>query len=158
MKEFGLYIDGKWVKGSSGRTFETRNPANGELLAVFQEGTREDVVKAVESVQRAFPKWKRFPPPKRAAILLRAGQRLKSKAPRVLWEKEAGNRTKPSWKFKVAGTIPHQAFTGGFRGTHPGFVESNLSAVPGGVQFIGLPPQDGGHILVPRQGFQVPFI
>jgi len=84
------------------------------LLAVFQEGTREDVVKAVESVQRAFPMWKKFPPPKRAAILLRAGQRLKSKAPRVLWEKEAGNRTKPLWKFKVAGTIPHHAFTGAF--------------------------------------------
>ena len=79
MKEFGLYIDGKWVKGSSGRTFETRNPANGEVLAVFQEGAREDVVKAVESAQRAFPKWKKFPPPKRAEILLRAAAILRQR-------------------------------------------------------------------------------
>ncbi len=72
MKEYGLYINGEWVKASSGKTFETKNPANGETLAVFPEGTREDVIKAIEAARKTFPKWKGFPPPKRGEILLRA--------------------------------------------------------------------------------------
>ena len=77
MKEYGLYIGGDWVKTSSGSTFETRNPANGETLASFQEGSRGDVVKAVEAAQKAFPGWKRFPAPKRGEILLRAAAILR---------------------------------------------------------------------------------
>jgi acyl-CoA reductase-like NAD-dependent aldehyde dehydrogenase len=72
MKEYGLYINGEWVKASSGKTFETRNPATGESLALFPQGTREDVVKAIEAAQKTFPRWRRFPPPKRGEILLRA--------------------------------------------------------------------------------------
>ncbi len=72
MKEYGLYINGGWVKASSGKTFESKNPANGETLAIFSEGTREDVVKAIEVARKTFPKWRGFPPPKRGEILLRA--------------------------------------------------------------------------------------
>ena len=37
-----LLIDGKWVDAASGKTFETRNPATGELLANVAEGDAED--------------------------------------------------------------------------------------------------------------------
>ena len=77
MKEYGLYIDGEWVKTSSGSTFETRNPATGETLASFQEGSRGDVVKAVEAAQKAFPGWKKFPAPKRGEILLKTAAILR---------------------------------------------------------------------------------
>jgi acyl-CoA reductase-like NAD-dependent aldehyde dehydrogenase len=72
MKEYGLYINGEWVKASSGKTFETKNPANGETLAVFPEGARADVIRAIEVARKTFPQWKGFPPPKRGEILLRA--------------------------------------------------------------------------------------
>ena len=39
MNEYGLYIDGQWVPSSSGRSFRTRTPATGEVLATFAEGT-----------------------------------------------------------------------------------------------------------------------
>ena len=32
-KKYDLYIDGKWVKPSSGKYFKTINPANEEVLA-----------------------------------------------------------------------------------------------------------------------------
>jgi len=32
-KKYDLYIDGKWVKPSSGKYFDTINPANKEKLA-----------------------------------------------------------------------------------------------------------------------------
>ena len=38
-----LLIDGKWVAAASGKTFETFNPATGELLASVAEGDAEDI-------------------------------------------------------------------------------------------------------------------
>jgi aldehyde dehydrogenase (NAD+) len=72
MKKYGLYMDGKWVKSVSGQTFQTKNPATGEVLGTLPEGTGEDVQKAVEVAEKAFPKWRRVPPPKRGEILLKA--------------------------------------------------------------------------------------
>jgi aldehyde dehydrogenase (NAD+) len=77
MKEYGLYLSGKWHKPAAGRTFVTQNPANGEALASFVGGTAEDVGRAVEAASRAFPAWKNYPPPKRGEILLRAAAVLR---------------------------------------------------------------------------------
>jgi acyl-CoA reductase-like NAD-dependent aldehyde dehydrogenase len=72
MKEYGLYINGEWIKSDSGKTFPTTNPATGEILATFQVGTQKDVDKAIAAAEKAFPRWKKFPPPKRGEILLKA--------------------------------------------------------------------------------------
>jgi len=72
MKNYGLFINGEWIQSQSGKTFETKNPADGQTLAVFQEGTREDVRKAVEAAERTSPQWRKFPPPRRGEILLKA--------------------------------------------------------------------------------------
>lgn len=78
MQEYGHYIDGKWVK-PAGKTFETVNPANGEALAVFPVGTREDMARAIDAAEKALPKWKKTPPPKRAEILLKASVILRER-------------------------------------------------------------------------------
>jgi aldehyde dehydrogenase (NAD+) len=72
MERYGLYMDGKWVPSRSGQTFATYNPATGEILAEFQQGTEEDVESAVAAAERALPGWKGLPPPKRGEIILRA--------------------------------------------------------------------------------------
>ena len=72
MKNYGLFINGEWIQSKGGKTFETKNPADGQTLAVFQEGTREDVGQAVDAAERTFPRWQKFPPPKRGEILLKA--------------------------------------------------------------------------------------
>ena len=77
MKEYGLYLSGKWRKPAAGRTFVTQNPANGEALAFFAGGTAEDVGRAVEAASCAFPAWKNYPPPKRGEILRRAAAVLR---------------------------------------------------------------------------------
>ena len=38
MKEYGLFIGGKWVDPVHGGTFESRNPATGEILAPYAIG------------------------------------------------------------------------------------------------------------------------
>jgi aldehyde dehydrogenase (NAD+) len=47
-----LLIDGKWLDG--GKTFDTINPATGEVLTQIAEGSPVDVDRAVEAARRAF--------------------------------------------------------------------------------------------------------
>lgn len=37
----GLYIDGKWVKGVKGKTFETINPTTEEVIVSVHEAEEE---------------------------------------------------------------------------------------------------------------------
>lgn len=52
MAEQQLYIDGGYTNATSGRTFETINPATGEALATVQAAGREDVDRAVKCSAR----------------------------------------------------------------------------------------------------------
>ncbi|MFB4166024.1 aldehyde dehydrogenase family protein [Alteribacillus sp. JSM 102045] len=49
-----LFINGKWVDSANGKTFETRNPATGEVLIQVSEAEREDVNRAVDAARAAF--------------------------------------------------------------------------------------------------------
>lgn len=67
-----LLIDGKWVDAASGQTFETINPATGEVLAKVAEGDTADIDLAVNAARRAFEgPWGRLKPFDRQRILLR---------------------------------------------------------------------------------------
>ncbi len=67
-----MLIDGKWVAAASGKTFESRNPATGELLATVAEGDAEDINRAVAAARKAFEgPWSKVKPFERQAILLR---------------------------------------------------------------------------------------
>src|SRR4051812_4701766 len=69
------YIDGRWIPGAAGETFENRNPANTEdLIGVFQKSTRRDVEAAIDAAARAYKSWRLVPAPVRAEILFRAAQ------------------------------------------------------------------------------------
>jgi len=78
MEEYGLYINGKWIT-SRPEKFESKNPANGEVLATFTRGSGKDIERAVDAAEKAFQKWKRFPAPKRGEILLRAAGILRER-------------------------------------------------------------------------------
>ena len=67
------YIDGEW-KESSGGTIEARNPASGELVAVSQRSTPEDVGAAVDAARRSFDSgaWSSKKPADRAKVLREA--------------------------------------------------------------------------------------
>ncbi|WP_100403848.1 aldehyde dehydrogenase family protein [Bacillus sp. FJAT-42315] len=49
-----LYINGEFVDSVSGKTFETLNPATGEVLAVVAEAVEEDIDLAVRAAREAF--------------------------------------------------------------------------------------------------------
>ena len=47
-------INGKWVAAESGKTFDTINPATGEVIAKVAEGDKADIDKAVKAARKAF--------------------------------------------------------------------------------------------------------
>src|SRR5277367_3035981 len=69
-----LFINGQWVDAASGRTFETPNPATGEILARIAEGDAEDINRAVRAARAAFDgPWSRMTPSDRGRIIWRIG-------------------------------------------------------------------------------------
>jgi len=71
VKEYGLYINGEWRESTSGETFETKNPTTGKILTTFPRGIPEDVIKAIDAAEKAFPQWRKYPAPKRGEIILK---------------------------------------------------------------------------------------
>jgi phenylacetaldehyde dehydrogenase len=66
-----MLIDGHWVDAVSGKTFETYNPATGEVLARVAEGDRADIDLAVQAARRAFESgpWPNLSPSERGRLL-----------------------------------------------------------------------------------------
>src|SRR5256885_1253216 len=82
-----LYIGGRWVEAASGKTFETINPATGEVLARVAEGGAEDIDRAVAAARSSFDRgtWRDLPPAERAKLLWQGGGMIE----------EAGNEVAP---------------------------------------------------------------
>jgi acyl-CoA reductase-like NAD-dependent aldehyde dehydrogenase len=71
-----LLINGKWVAPKSGKTFETINPANEEVLALVAEGDKADVDEAVKAARKAFEegKWPSMGPHQRARLMFKIAE------------------------------------------------------------------------------------
>ncbi|MGQ7816142.1 betaine-aldehyde dehydrogenase [Metapseudomonas furukawaii] len=67
-----LYIGGGYVDATSGATFETVNPATGEVLAKVQRASKEDVERAVASAIEGQKVWAAMTAMQRSRILRRA--------------------------------------------------------------------------------------
>jgi aldehyde dehydrogenase (NAD+) len=67
-----MLIGSKWVDAASGKRFESRNPATGEILATVAEGQAEDINRAVAAARQAFDgPWRKFKPYERQQVLLK---------------------------------------------------------------------------------------
>ncbi len=75
-----LLINGKWAPAKSGKTFETLNPTNEEVLALVAEGDKADIDEAVTAARRAFEAgpWPRMSPHHRARYLFKIADILEA--------------------------------------------------------------------------------
>jgi aldehyde dehydrogenase (NAD+) len=73
IRQTKMLIDGKWLDASTGRTFETLNPATGEVIARVAEGEKPDIDKAVAAARRAFDKgpWRKMNARERGKLINR---------------------------------------------------------------------------------------
>jgi 4-(gamma-glutamylamino)butanal dehydrogenase len=76
------FIDGRFRPAKSGKTFDSLNPATGDVLAKVAACGREDVDFAVERARDAFEdgRWSRLHPGERKAVLIRLAKLMKRNA------------------------------------------------------------------------------
>jgi aldehyde dehydrogenase (NAD+) len=73
-------IGGEWTPSASGKTFESRNPADTrEVVGIFQDSNAEDVNAAVAAAKEAYKSWRLVPAPRRGEMLLKAAQLLQER-------------------------------------------------------------------------------
>jgi alpha-ketoglutaric semialdehyde dehydrogenase len=69
-----LFIGGEWLDATTGRTFDSVNPADTrEVVGRFQAAAAADVARAVAAAGAAFAGWHATPAPKRGEVLYRFG-------------------------------------------------------------------------------------
>src|SRR5688572_12220865 len=75
--QYNNYIGGSWVPAQSGATFESRSPADTNvLLGHFASSAAEDVDAAVTAASEARSAWRQTSPIARANILHKAAEIL----------------------------------------------------------------------------------
>ena len=74
--ELKNYIGGKWVKSTSGKTLDVKNPATQKTIAKVPMSSPDEVNAAVAAAKEAFPEWRRTPPLVRARYLFKLRELL----------------------------------------------------------------------------------
>jgi aldehyde dehydrogenase (NAD+) len=73
------YIDGEWVDGHGEETFESHNPATGESLGEFRQGTEADVDDAIAAADAVEEEWQSLSRIDRAEYLWEIYHELKDR-------------------------------------------------------------------------------
>ena len=86
MREYKLYIDGKFVDSKNGRVDDTLNPYDGSVVARFAVASPEDVDLAVSAARKAFDSgmWPGMPAADRAAYIKKIGDKISENAARLV--------------------------------------------------------------------------
>ncbi|USJ26619.1 aldehyde dehydrogenase family protein [Ensifer adhaerens] len=92
--EFGHFINGAFVASASGKTFETKEPATGKLLAKIALGGAKDVDDAVAAARKAQAAWAKLPGHARARHLYALARMIQRHA-RLIAVVEALDNGKP---------------------------------------------------------------
>ncbi len=77
-EHYQMYIGGQWLPASSGQTFESINPATGDVWSTVPEATADDVDRAVQAAHKAFTEgpWSTMTPTARGKLLRRLAEKL----------------------------------------------------------------------------------
>ena len=79
LPEQKLYIHGGYRDAVSGQTFETLNPATGEVICTVQQAGAEDVEAAVASAREGFARWSAMSGSERGRILGETARLLRAR-------------------------------------------------------------------------------
>lgn len=77
-----MLINGQWVESTSGKQFETLNPATREVLTKVAEGDKEDINCAVQAARKAFAEgpWSRMKPNERSRLIYKLADLIEQNA------------------------------------------------------------------------------
>src|SRR5271170_4499213 len=83
LRDQKLFINGQWTDASAARTYEKRNPFNGEIVFRVAAANKDDARRAIESAADAFPAWSSTPPGVRRSLFLKAADILDRRQPEI---------------------------------------------------------------------------
>jgi len=78
-----FYINGQWVRATSGETLEVTTSGTGELFATVPAGTVEEANLAVEAAAAAFTSWANTSPKERGEFLTRISEKLAERSDEI---------------------------------------------------------------------------
>src|SRR5579863_908013 len=73
-----LFINGEWTGAADGKTYQKKNPFNGQVASQVPAGKREDAHRAIDAAAAAFPAWSTTAPAVRLSLFLKAADVLAS--------------------------------------------------------------------------------
>jgi acyl-CoA reductase-like NAD-dependent aldehyde dehydrogenase len=119
-----LYIDGELTDGLAGRSIDVINPADGTVLAAVAEAGAEDVDRAVDAAQRAFPAWAARPAAERGRLLTALADVIDRHAEELarLESLDTGHPLKDTTVLDVPRTAAAYRYFGGIADKHEGSV------------------------------------
>ncbi|MBA2378980.1 MAG: aldehyde dehydrogenase family protein [Blastocatellia bacterium] len=80
MTTYRSFINGEWLRSSSGKTAPNINPANADdIIGTAELATREEARRAVDSAYNAFRDWRRTPAPARGRIVAKAARLMEDR-------------------------------------------------------------------------------
>ena len=107
-REFGFFVDGKWVAAEHREVFERASPGHGVPVSVIPKCTVEDVDHAVAVAREAFEdgRWSRLSGADRAAVLLKAADRIRERSEEIAyWETLENGKPISQSRGEVAGCV-----------------------------------------------------
>jgi len=79
----GLFIDGRWRDAADGAVREVVDPASGQVTGRVARAAAQDLDDALAAAQRAFGPWRQVAARDRAAVLRRAAELVRERAPAI---------------------------------------------------------------------------
>ena len=103
IKEYKLFINGEWVKSTSGETIDIISPSTEEVVARVQNGTAEEAIQTLEAADKAQKEWKKLPARSRADLLYKLADEIDANTEELaqLLVREQGKLLKVA-RFEVA--------------------------------------------------------
>ncbi|PHR26840.1 MAG: gamma-aminobutyraldehyde dehydrogenase [Desulfotalea sp.] len=102
-----MWIDGQWTASKGGGILKVENPATGEIIDTVVNGSKEDVVAAVDAAERAFAdgRWSRKTPGERSLVLSRMADIIEKRQEEIA-KIESEDTGKPYDYVSLGGDLP----------------------------------------------------
>jgi aldehyde dehydrogenase (NAD+) len=116
-KQYDLFIGGKMVKPSSGKYFNTINPATEEVLASVPEANQADVDKAMKAARKAYEgPWSKMKAGERGKYLFRIARLIQERAREfaIIESMDGGKAIRESRDVDVPLAAAHFFYYGGW--------------------------------------------
>jgi len=114
VRNYQLFIGGKWVTPSSKKTIPVLDPSTEEVIAQVPDANSQDVDRAVAAARDAFAAWSQITAQERGRVLFRIAERVRKEASQLA-ELESRNSGKPivEAEFDLADTATCYEYYGG---------------------------------------------